>query len=87
MEKVLISCYLQECGIGSVFVENEIFGPGAVQSVLSGGHYVRGKKGMMMLAETLQQLQFQEHLRSNPDHLQNSQHIETFQTAHQCCSK
>ena len=55
MEKMLISCcgsHLQECGIGSVFVENEIFGPGVVQSVLSWGeggggggrHYVRGKK-------------------------------------------
>ena len=59
LEKVLISCcgsYLQECGIGSVFVENEVFGPGLAQSVLSGGHYVYDKKGMMMLAETLQQL-------------------------------
>ena len=40
-EKILISCcgsYLQECGIGSVFAENEIFGPEVVQSVLSGGH-------------------------------------------------
>ena len=40
MEKILISCcgsHLQECGIGSVFVENEIFGPGVVQSVLSWG--------------------------------------------------
>ena len=82
MEKILISCcgsYLQGCGIGSVFVANEIFGPGVVQSVLSGGHYVRGKKGMMMLAETLQQLQYQEYLSSNPDHLQDSQHLEAFQ--------
>ena len=34
----------------------------------------------MMLAETLQQLQFQEYLRSNADHLQDSHHIEAFQT-------
>ena len=83
MEKIVISCcgsYLQECGVGSMFVENEIFDPGVVQSVLCGGHYVPGKKGMMMLVETLQQLQFQEYLRSNPDHMQDSQHIEALQT-------
>ena len=33
-----------------------------------------------MLAETLQQLQFQEYLRSNADHLQDSHHTEAFQT-------
>ena len=34
----------------------------------------------MILAETLQQLQFQVYLRSNPDYLQDSQYIEAFQT-------
>ena len=38
------------------------------------------QKGMMMLPKTLQQLQFQEYLCSNPDHQQDSQHIEVFQT-------
>ena len=83
MEKILISCcgsYLKECEIGSVFLENEIFGSGVVKSVLSGGHYVRGKKSMIMLVEILQQLQFQEYVRSNPDHLQDLQYVETFQT-------
>ena len=44
------------------------------------GGIVRGKKGMMILAETLQQLQFQVYLRSNPDYLQDSQYIKAFQT-------
>ena len=83
MEKILICCcdsYLQECGIGIVFVKNEIFGSGVVQSFLSGGHCVRGKKGMMMLAETLQQLRLQEYPCSNPGHLQDSEHLEAFRT-------
>ena len=82
MEKKLIACcsaYLQDCGIESVFVENEIFGSGVVQSVLSGGHYIRGRKGMMMLAETLQHLQFQEYLRSNPVRLEDSHYMKAFQ--------
>ena len=83
-KKNLISCcgtYLQECGTGSVFVENEIFGPGVVQSALSGGHNVRGKKDLMMLAETLQQLCSSKNIYApTQDHLQDSQHIEAFKT-------
>jgi len=62
MEKVLIACcgvYLKESGIDTVFVENEIYGPGVVQSVLSGSNYNRGKRGMMILSEVLQQLQLE----------------------------
>ena len=54
MVKILISysdSFPKEYGMRNVFAENEIIGPGVVQSVLSEGHYVRGKKGMMMLAE------------------------------------
>ena len=38
------------------------------------------KKGIIMLVETLQQLQFQKYQRSNPYQLQDSQYIEAFQT-------
>ena len=59
-EKVLIGCfgaYLSETGIQIVLVQNEVFGPGNVQSVMSGGNYIRGKRGMMLIAEALLQLQ------------------------------
>ena len=42
-EKVLIGCcgaYLSETGIQSVLVQNEVFGPRNVQSVMSEGNYI-----------------------------------------------
>ena len=42
MEKIIIACcgkYLEESGISSVLVANEIFGP-HVKSVMEGSHYV-----------------------------------------------
>ena len=74
MEKILISCcgsYLKECGVENVFVESDVFGPGVVQSMMSGSNYICGKKGMMILAETLQELQFQQYKqkhRTFPEH-------------------
>ena len=62
MEKILIACcgvYLNETGIDRVFAENEIFGNGVVNTIVSGSHYNRGKKGMMLLAEALYQLQIE----------------------------
>ena len=59
MEKVLLACcglFLEEVGVESVFVENEIFGPGVVNSVLSGSNYIRAKRGMSLLSEVVQQL-------------------------------
>lgn len=61
-EKILIACcgaYLRETGIDSVLVENGVYGPGNVQSVLSGGNYIRGKRGMLLIAEVLYQLQIE----------------------------
>ena len=60
MEKVVISCcgkYLEDSGIDSVLVENEIYGPNNVKSVMDGGNYIRGKRGMSIIAEALQHLQ------------------------------
>ena len=67
-EKVLIGCcgaYLSETGIQSVLVQNEVFGPGNVQSVMSGGNYIRGKRGMMLIAEALLQLQIEAFVSSS----------------------
>ena len=60
MEKVVIACcgkYLEESGIGDVLVENEIFGPGVIKSVMDGGHYVRNKRGMSIISEAMEHLQ------------------------------
>ena len=63
MEKHLIACcgsYLKDTGIDNIFVENEIFSPGVLNSVMSGGNYIRDKRGMLLIAEKLQQLQYSE---------------------------
>ena len=60
MEKIVIAClgkFLEESGVNSVFVENEIFGPVVVNSVMNGGHYIRGKHGMALISEALHRLQ------------------------------
>ena len=56
-------------GIENILVENGLYGPGVVKSVLSGGNFIRGKRGMLLLAETLQRLQFHEFVTSSPDML------------------
>ena len=83
MEKILISCcgsYLKECGVENVFVESDVFWPGVVQSVMSGSNYIRGRKGMMILAETLQQLQFQQYSQKHPISEVDYDNIKHFQS-------
>ena len=60
MEKVMIACcgkYLEETGFDTVFVENEVYGPYIIKSVMNGGHYVRGIRGMAIISEVLHTLQ------------------------------
>ena len=66
LEKVIISCirkFLEESWTENIFVENEIFGPGVVKNVMSGGHYVRGKRGMTLISEALHRLQLLQFLK------------------------
>ena len=66
LEKIVIACigkFLEESGVESVFVENEIFGPGVVKTVMNGGHYVRGKRGMGLISEALHRLQLIEFIK------------------------
>ena len=59
MEKVMIACcgkYLEDTGIDSIFVENEVYGPENVKSVMNGGNNVRGIRGMGMISELLNTL-------------------------------
>ena len=49
-EKVVLAAigkYLEDVGAENVFVETEIFGPNTVKAVMSGGHYVRSKRGKL----------------------------------------
>lgn len=60
MEKIMIACcgkYLEERGISSVLVANEIFGPQVVMSVMEGSYYVQGKLGMVIIAKSMIHLQ------------------------------
>ena len=68
LEKILIACagkFLEESGVENVFVENEIFGPGVVKTVMNGGHYVRGKRGMTLISEALHRLQISQFIETN----------------------
>ena len=54
--KVLLRCagrYLSGSGMDDALIESEVFGP---KTVLSGGHYVRLLKGMLIISEVLDSL-------------------------------
>lgn len=72
MEKVMIACcgkYLEETGIDTVLAENEVYGPGVVKSVMDGGHYVRGIRGMSIVSEVIQALQINEFVNQNGEYV------------------
>ena len=43
-------------GVDLVLVANEIFGPGNINTIMNGGHYIRGKRAMSLIAEAITQL-------------------------------
>ena len=58
--KVVIGClgtYLESIGIQNLLVEEKLYGPVVVNSVTSGGNYIRSKIGMSLIAEAMEQLQ------------------------------
>lgn len=57
--KVLLRCagrYLTGSGMEDALIESEVFGPKTVSAVLSGGHYVRSLKGMLIVSEVIDSL-------------------------------
>ena len=46
-------------------IESEVFGPKTVSTVLSGGHYVRSLKGMLIVSELLNSLMWNAFWQSN----------------------
>ena len=54
---------MKKSGAENVFIENEIFGPGAVNTVMNGIHYVYGKRGMTLITKALHRLQVSNFLK------------------------
>ena len=60
LEKVVNGClgtYLESSGIQNLLVKEKVYEPAVVNSVMSGGNYFRGKRGMSLIAEAMEQLQ------------------------------
>ena len=76
---------MENTGVDTVFVENEIFGPVVVNTVMSGGNYICGKRGMSLLSEALTYLQVFKCLESNPNNTFNEcfQQLGKFQNSFQ----
>ena len=73
-EKVMIACcgkYLEDTGIDSILVENEVYGPENVKHIINGGHYVRGIRGMAIVSEVLYSLLLDQFLIEIDDNTQN----------------
>ena len=61
-------------------MESTVFGSGVVNSVMSGGNYIRGKRGIVLIAEALQQLQYTELISSNENASDDLRyHLHSFQ--------
>ena len=66
--KIIINClgqYLEDSGIVEALIMTEVFGPKIVETVLKGSHYLRGVRGMGIIAEALQRIQLREFFASN----------------------
>ena len=56
--------YLESSGIQNLLVEEKICGPAVVNSVMSDGNYIWGKRGISLIAEVVKQLQVHSFLQS-----------------------
>ena len=71
----MIACcgkYLEDTGIDSILVENEVYGPENVKHVMNGGHYVRGISGMAIVSEVLYSLLLDQFLIEVDENTQNN---------------
>ena len=61
MIKVVMGCigkYIEGSGAEKIWTQNEVFGLNVVQSVIGGTHYSRSLKGLCLLAESMERLQW-----------------------------
>jgi len=66
--KTYLACigkYLPGSGCQSIWIENKIFGPGVVESVLNGSDYVRSMEGVLLIGEYISRFQWLEFLQNN----------------------
>ena len=66
--KTYLACigkYLRGSGCQTIWIENRIFGPEVVESVLSGSDYVRSMEGILLLGECISRFQWLEFLQNN----------------------
>ena len=73
-EEVMIACcgkYLEDTGIDSVLVENEVYGPENVKHLINGGHYTRGIRGMVIISEVLYGLLLRQFLIEKDENTEN----------------
>ena len=69
-EKVLLrweGWYITGTGINDALIESNIIGSKTLNTVLSGGHYVRSLSGMLIVADVLDSLMCKAFLNSNQD--------------------
>ena len=67
LEKVVIGClgtYLESSDIQNLLVEEKVYGPAVINSVMSGRNCIRAKRGMPLIAEAMEQLQVYSFLHS-----------------------
>ena len=67
LEKVVIGClvtYLKSSGIQNLLVEEMVYRLAVVNSVMSGGNYIRGQRGMPFIAKAMEQLRVYSCLQS-----------------------
>ena len=61
LAKVLMGAigkFIDGSGAKNILTESKAFGPNVVRSVIDGSHYVRSLKGLMLLAESIERLQW-----------------------------
>ena len=59
-----IGKYIDGSGAETILVESKTFGKNVVRSVLDGTHYTRSLKGLLLLCESIERLQWAEFFRT-----------------------
>ena len=92
--RVLLRCQgklLQGSGPDDALVESTIFGPGVIESVLNGSHYVRALTGMLIVEDLIRSLQWQMFWRhkdkADYPELAEVEKLQTTLAANQHCPK
>ncbi len=68
MIKIVCGCigkYIDGGGAETILVEQAVFGPNVIKSVLNGSHYERSVKGYLLLGEVIERMEWCEFLRQN----------------------